>query len=52
MLVVPGEDGLCLPWVLLLSCTTSETGSAQKGDEAILNVAFAELSVSGMNNHL
>lgn len=21
MLAVPGEDGMCLPWVLLLSCT-------------------------------
>lgn len=52
LLAVPAEDGVCLPWVLLLSCTPSETGSAQKGEEAALNTAFAELSVSGMKKHL
>lgn len=34
-----------------LGSAPSETGSAQKGEEAALNIAFAGLSVSGMNKH-
>lgn len=45
MLAMPGEDGVFTLGYL-------QTGSAQKGEEAALNIAFAGLSVGGMEKHL
>lgn len=52
MLAVPGEDGCVYPGFCSFHAPPIETGCAQKGEEASLNIAFAGLSVNGMNKHL